>query len=90
MLAGALYTYKKDCLQSMAIETTLIGDTHFEALGKHDVRVQRDKTDQLDEKSLMGMVRVGGGVCVWMDRFGKDYRLRSVTEEMLGSFRPLM
>lgn len=84
MLAGALYTYKKDCLQGMAIETTLIGDIHFEALGKHDVRVQRDKTDQLDEKSLMGMV--GGGV----DRFGKDYRLRSVTEEMLGSFRPLV
>lgn len=35
MLAGALYTYKKDCLQGMAIETTLIGDIHFEALGKH-------------------------------------------------------
>ena len=35
MLAGALYTYKRDCLQGMAIESTLIGDIHFEAPGRH-------------------------------------------------------
>lgn len=64
MLAGALFTHKRDCLQDMTVEATLIGDSHFEVLGKH---------------RMYTFKRNGG-----MGRFGKDCRLRSVTEEMLG------